>query len=46
MLCLLHLFNQILGKFALTPEEAKERMKLMEKNSVSEAIHTFKLFNL
>lgn len=43
---LLRLFHQTLGEFALTHEEAEERTKLMGRKPVSEADHTFKLFDL
>lgn len=44
--CFLRLFHQTLGEFALTHEEAEERTKLVDRKPVSEAEHTFKLFDL
>lgn len=35
---ILHLFHQILGEFALTHEEAEERIKLMERKAVSQLL--------
>lgn len=36
---LLHLFHQILGAFALSHEEAEERIKRLERKSVSQLFH-------